>query len=394
MGRDRIPARLDRGRAGVREARRPLRPPDRPPDGDRDLPRRLHTLRARSEHGRADRVPRTAGDRRRRSDRDDDGSGRRHRATARARQVPGSLRRRLRRLDRDRAAARRLFRRPPLLALDLLHQRAAGPVRARGDRCRVPQSRRARPAPDRLPRRVAARGRAVGDRALHEPRRHHLGVGVGSDHRADGGRRCSPRRVRVRRAACRRADLAARSLPQPHVLGHERDRLRRRVRALRRDHLSAALPPDRQGAQPYRVRAAADADDGRRTRHVDRQRAADQQARALQAVSDRGHGVDDGRDVSALRAQRRDAGLADGGLHAAARVRTRDDDAGARARGPERRPIRAARGRDVRLDALPTGGWLDRRLGPRRDLRQPARRQPPRRAAAGHARSPLRARRS
>ena len=59
------------------------------------------------------------------------GRDRRHRAAARARQVPGSLRRRLRRLDGDRAAARRLLRRQPLLALDLLHQPAAGRARAR-----------------------------------------------------------------------------------------------------------------------------------------------------------------------------------------------------------------------------------------------------------------------
>ena len=154
-------------------------------------------------------------------------------------------------------------------------------------------------------------------RALHEPRRHHVAVGLGPDHRADGRGRPLARRVRVRRAARGRADPAARALPQPDVLGHERDRLRRRLRALRRDHVSAALPPDRQGAQPDRVRAAADADDGGRARHLDRQRAADQQARPLQAVSDHRHCADDGRDVSALGDQRLDADLADGALHAA-----------------------------------------------------------------------------
>ena len=68
-----------------------------------------------------------------------DGGGRRHRPAARAGQVPGALRRRLRRLDGDRAAARRLLRRQPLVALDLLHQPAAGCARARRDRGRVPQ---------------------------------------------------------------------------------------------------------------------------------------------------------------------------------------------------------------------------------------------------------------
>ena len=49
---------------------------------------------------------------------------RRHRPAARPRPLPGLLRRGLRRLDRDRAAARRLLRRQPLVALDLLRQPA------------------------------------------------------------------------------------------------------------------------------------------------------------------------------------------------------------------------------------------------------------------------------
>ena len=60
----------DGRRAAVREARRPLRPQDRAPGGDRHLPRRLGALRPLAEHGRADRVPRAAGPRRRRPDRD------------------------------------------------------------------------------------------------------------------------------------------------------------------------------------------------------------------------------------------------------------------------------------------------------------------------------------
>ena len=156
------------------------------------------------------------------------------------------------------------------------------------------------------------------------------------------------RRVRVRRAESRRADPAARALPEPDVHGHERDRLHRRPRPLRRGHVSPALPADRQGLQPDRVRVAADADDGGRARHVDRQRAADQPARPLQAVPDRRHRADDGRDVPALGDQRLDADLADRSLHARARVRARDDDAGARARGSERGPVRAARRRHLR----------------------------------------------
>ena len=139
---------------------------------------RLGALRARPGHGPADRVPRRAGDRRRRPDRHEHGGARRHRAAARAGQVPGALRRSLRRLDGDRAAPRRLLRRQPLVALDLLHQPAVGRARVRRDRGRVPQPRRARPSQDRLPRRDAAGGRPLGHRALHEPRRHDVAVGL------------------------------------------------------------------------------------------------------------------------------------------------------------------------------------------------------------------------
>ena len=125
VGRHGVPARVDDRRAAVREARRPLRPQDRPADGDRDLPRRLGALRAGAGHGPADRLSCDPGDRRRRPDRDDHGRRRRHRAAARARQVPGAVRCRLRRLDGDRPAARRLLRREPLLAVDLLHQPSA-----------------------------------------------------------------------------------------------------------------------------------------------------------------------------------------------------------------------------------------------------------------------------
>ena len=165
---------------------------------------------------RADRVPRAAGPRRRRADRDHDGGGRRHRPAARARPLPGLLRRRLRRLDGDRPAARRLLRRQPLLALDLLRQPAGRRARARRDRGRVPRPRRARPPQDRLPRRGAARRRPLGDRAVHEPRRHDLRLGIAPD------RSCWP----CSASCCwslflfverprGRADPAARAVPQP-----------------------------------------------------------------------------------------------------------------------------------------------------------------------------------
>ena len=78
-----------------------------------------------------------------------------------------------------------------------------------------------------------------------------------------------------------------------------------------------------------------------------------------------------------------DARLADGDLHARARVRARNDDAGPRPRRAELRPLRATRCRDLGLDALPPGGRLGGRLDLRGDLRQPAGHEPRKRAAAG-----------
>ena len=126
----------------LRQARRPLRPQDRAPGRDRDLPRRLRALRALAEHGPADRLPRAAGPRRRRPDRGHARRRRRHHPAARAGQVPGLLRRGLRARDDHRAAARRVLRRQPELALDLLRQPAGRDPRAVGDRGRVPRSRR------------------------------------------------------------------------------------------------------------------------------------------------------------------------------------------------------------------------------------------------------------
>ena len=57
------------------------------------------------------------------------------------------------------------------------------------------------------------------------------------------------RAVRAGRAPCGRADHAALALPQPDLRGHQCDRVRRRARALRSDHLHARLPPDRQGRE-------------------------------------------------------------------------------------------------------------------------------------------------
>ena len=91
-----------------------------------DLRRRLDHVRRRRLDGVARRLARGAGRRRRRADGHRDRADRRHRAAARTRQVPRRARRRLRGHHRHRAAAGRPVHRPPLVALVLPGQRAAG----------------------------------------------------------------------------------------------------------------------------------------------------------------------------------------------------------------------------------------------------------------------------
>ena len=227
---------------------------------------------AQPEHDRADRLPRAAGARRRRPDGDRDGGGRRHHPAARSRPLPGHFRRRVRRRHGDRAAAWRLLRRSPVMALDLLRQPADRARRPRRDRPRLPYPLRAARAGDRLSRRRPAHPRALGDHPVHEPRRHQLRLALAADlgllaarHRPDSRLFPWPNTVRASRS-CRSASFAT------GCSGHERDRLHRRARALRRDHLPALLPPGGEGAEPVGLGAAAHADGGRRARHHDRQR--------------------------------------------------------------------------------------------------------------------------
>ena len=198
--------------------------------GDRALPRRLGAVRARARAwceliafraiqglGAGGLIVH------------DDRRDRRRRPAARARPLPGLLRRRLRRGERDRAADRRLLRRQPLLALDLLRQPAD--------------------------RRVAL---GVIGAVFHAPRRARCGTrstGSGvtllagglsavilftslggttyawSSHA--GSSSCSRpavvllAAVRRRRALRDGAAHAALALPQPHLRRLQRDRLRR-----------------------------------------------------------------------------------------------------------------------------------------------------------------------
>ena len=155
------------------------------------------------------------------------------------------------------------------------------------------------------------------------------------------------------------------------------------------DHVPAALPADRaRRDSPTELRAPADADDGGRARHLDRQRAADQPARPLQAVPDRRHRADDGR---ARACSRGSASHADPGQAAlymlvlglglgmvmqvlVLAVQNAVDYAqlGVATSG---------------VDSLPPDRRLDRRLALRRDLRQPAR-QPTSPSGCRPARTP------
>ena len=155
---------------------------------------------------------------------------------ARARPVHGLLRGRVRRLDGDRAAARRVLRRPPLVALDLLRQPA-------------------RPAPPRSPS-----SRSSSTRAQNRVKRAVDYLGAAAAGRRRCRRSCCSRAsaARPRRGARRRCIallvggvvllglflLVERRAAEPIMpldlfrnrifRGDERDRLHHRARAVRR----------------------------------------------------------------------------------------------------------------------------------------------------------------
>ena len=192
VGRHLVPARRHGLDADLRQARRHVRAQARVPGGDPHLPRRLDARRAQPDDGPADRLPRPAGHRRRRPDGRRAGDHRRHRPAARARPVHGPDRRGLRRRLRRRAAARRLPRRHPLVALGLLRQPAdRHRSRSRSSTLRLHLRVVAEPAPRRLPRRGAACRRRQLPRAAHDLGRQPVRLGLGHDHRArDRRRRC------------------------------------------------------------------------------------------------------------------------------------------------------------------------------------------------------------
>ena len=100
----------------------------------RHLPRRLGTRRHVADDGAAHRLAGRPGRRRRRAHGPGAGDHRRRRPAPGPRPVPGRVRCGLRAVQRGRAAARRVLRRPPVLALGLLRQPPHRRARARRGR--------------------------------------------------------------------------------------------------------------------------------------------------------------------------------------------------------------------------------------------------------------------
>ena len=107
LGRHLDPAGADGHDADLGQALRPLRPQAAGPDGARALRGRLGARRPLAVHGLPDRLPRRAGDRRRRAHRARAGDPVRPRLPARARPLRGLSRRGVRRRHRRRPADRR-----------------------------------------------------------------------------------------------------------------------------------------------------------------------------------------------------------------------------------------------------------------------------------------------
>ena len=234
---------------------------------DRAVPRRLGAVRAGAEHDRADRLPRRPGPRRRRADRAHPGGGRRHRLAARARPLPGPVRRRVRRwrASPGRCSAGFIVEHV-VVALDLLRQPALSASLALAViGATLPAVHgRARPVIDYLGAACSATGLArscssrasaattwawgsAADRGRGDRRRRSRSSRSSS---SSGGRpsRCCRRRCWRERVFARRRRAVA----------------DRRLRAVRRRHVPAAVLPDRRRGDADRVGPAADADDGRR----------------------------------------------------------------------------------------------------------------------------------
>ena len=254
----------------------------------------------------------------------------------------GPLRRRLRRLERRRPTDRRLLHQPRELALDLLRQPASRPDRPRCPRRRPAGGLRASPAPGRLRRDGPARCHLGVPGPGDHLRRHHLSMGIGADHRSHRARDRRAGGLHRGRAPGGGARAAAGAVRQSSLPGDQRGRVRRRLRPVRRAHLSAAVPAGRSRAWTHRVGPATRTADGRPADRVDRLRAGDLEDRALQGLPDRRHRDRRPRALAALppvRGHRDPRGIR---LHAGPGCRARARHAGAGARDPERGRVQPA----------------------------------------------------
>ncbi len=264
---------------GLGQARRPVRPQVHVPGVDRGLPYRLGPVRHGLDDERADRLPRCAGPRRRRTRRGGVRVDRRAAAAQGTRQVPGHGRHCHGDRQHRRSAGGRLHHRTPRLALGLLHQsahrvdlhrvvpaaaaRAVGPPRQGGDRL-------AGHHPDDRRHQCDRPGRDLGGQ--------HLRLGLVADPGPRRGRCDRAHRLHRRTAARRRAAPTAEDLHWSPQLPAGRGAAHRRRRGhVRRHALPTAIPADRAGRLGHQLRPAPAADDGRHRLRLEHRRQADDQ---------------------------------------------------------------------------------------------------------------------
>jgi len=178
--------------------------------------------------------------------------------------------------DRQEPASDTQFRHPGRRAVHDRDQRAADRAHVQGpDQRRDARALRV----DRLA------GRRTDHRGPHRLRPLHPGRGPG------GG-----------------ADHPAQPVPHPDLRGLDGVDVLRRLRVLRRDHLPAALVPDRPGLQPDQLRSGRAAARHRPDRELDRVRPVRGANRPLQVAARRRDLADGDRDAAHDPAPRRHAG--------------------------------------------------------------------------------------
>jgi hypothetical protein len=139
------------------------------------------------------------------------------------------------------------------------------------------------------------------------------------------------------RAAGRRADPAAAAVPQGDLHDRQRGHLHPGLQHVRRDHLRAAVPADREGRHADQVRPADAADDGRCDRYLDHLWPDHQRGGPVQVVHRRRYRDHGNWPVALHPAAGGHAAVAVVHLHAGDRYRSRHGDAAADPGRTERR---------------------------------------------------------